>query len=52
LARISTTFDHTLADLAQLVERDETWIATAIYRQASASIASIEEAKKIVSALG
>lgn len=39
----------TFADLAQLVERDETWIATAIYRQASASI---EEAKKIVSALG
>ncbi|MGF1482283.1 MAG: cyanase [Cyanophyceae cyanobacterium] len=39
----------TFADLEQAVGRDETWIATVIYRQASADM---DEAKKIVSALG
>jgi cyanate lyase len=39
----------TFAELEQLVGRDEVWIAAVIYRQASADI---EEAKKIVTALG
>ncbi|NES97468.1 MAG: cyanase, partial [Desertifilum sp. SIO1I2] len=39
----------TFADLESAVGRDEVWIASVIYRQASASE---EEAKKIVTALG
>lgn len=39
----------TFEDLAKIVERDETWIASVIYRQASADI---EESTKIVTALG
>ncbi|MBW4651138.1 MAG: cyanase [Kastovskya adunca ATA6-11-RM4] len=39
----------TFADLEQTVGRDEVWIASVIYRQASASP---DEASKIVSALG
>ncbi len=39
----------TFADLEQILGRDEVWIASVIYRQASASE---EEAQKIVEALG
>jgi cyanate lyase len=39
----------TFEDLEKIVGRDETWIASVIYRQASADI---EEATKIVTALG
>ena len=39
----------TFEDLEKAVGRDETWIASVIYRQASADL---EEAKKIVSKLG
>jgi len=39
----------TFADLEKAVDRDEVWIASVIYRQASASE---DEASKIVSALG
>jgi cyanate lyase len=39
----------TFEDLEKVVGRDETWIASVIYRQASADA---EEAKKIVTALG
>lgn len=39
----------TFADLETAVDRDEVWIASVIYRQASASE---DEASKIVSALG
>lgn len=39
----------TFEDLEKKVGRDEVWIASVIYRQASADM---EEAKKIVSALG
>ena len=39
----------TFEDLEKVVGLDETWIASVIYRQASASI---EEATKIVTALG
>ncbi|MGL6341485.1 MAG: cyanase, partial [Waterburya sp.] len=39
----------TFEDLAKTIERDETWIASVIYRQASADI---EEASKILTALG
>jgi len=39
----------TFSDLEQIVGRDEVWIASVIYRQASADL---EEAKKIVEALG
>ena len=41
--------DMTFADLEQILGRDEVWIASVIYRQASASE---EEAQKIVEALG
>ncbi len=37
------------ADLEKLLDRDEVWIAAVIYRQATASV---DEAQKIVSALG
>ena len=37
------------ADLEQVLDRDEVWIAAVIYRQATASV---DEAQKIVSALG
>ncbi|MFW6296817.1 MAG: cyanase [Halothece sp.] len=39
----------TFADLEKMLGRDETWIASVFYRQASADE---EEAKKIISALG
>jgi cyanate lyase len=39
----------TFEDLEQVVGRDETWIASVIYRQASADL---EEATKIVTTLG
>ncbi|MEN9566128.1 MAG: hypothetical protein RLZZ69_1324 [Cyanobacteriota bacterium] len=39
----------TFEDLEKVVGRDETWIASVIYRQASADM---EEAKKIVTTLG
>ncbi|AFZ34231.1 Cyanate hydratase [Stanieria cyanosphaera PCC 7437] len=39
----------TFEDLEKIVGRDETWIASVIYRQASADL---EEATKIVTALG
>jgi cyanate lyase len=39
----------TFEDIAKVVARDETWIASVIYRQASADM---EEATKIVTALG
>ena len=39
----------TFEDLEKVVGRDETWIASVIYRQASADI---DEATKIVTALG
>lgn len=39
----------TFADLEQVLGRDEVWIASVIYRQASASE---EEAQKLVEALG
>jgi cyanate lyase len=39
----------TFADLEKIVKRDEMWIASVIYRQASADE---EEAKKILTALG
>ncbi len=39
----------TFEDLEKIVGRDETWIASVLYRQASAGI---EEAKKLVSTLG
>lgn len=39
----------TFEDLEKKVGRDEVWIASVIYRQASADM---EEAKKIISALG
>jgi cyanate lyase len=39
----------TFEDLEKVVGRDEIWIASVIYRQASADV---EEAKKIVSTLG
>lgn len=38
-----------LAELEKVVGRDEVWIAAVIYRQAAASV---EEAQKILSALG
>ena len=38
-----------LAELEKIVGRDEVWIAAVIYRQAAASV---EEAEKILSALG
>jgi len=38
-----------LADLEKVLGRDEVWIAAVIYRQATASV---DEAEKIVSALG
>ncbi|MBE9194631.1 MULTISPECIES: cyanase [Synechocystis] len=39
----------TFADLEQLLERDEVWIAAVIYRQASASV---DEAEKLLQCLG
>ncbi|RMF20619.1 MAG: cyanase [Cyanobacteria bacterium J083] len=39
----------TFEDLEKVVGRDETWIASVIYRQASADL---EEATKIITALG
>ncbi|MGL5082366.1 MAG: cyanase [Microcoleaceae cyanobacterium] len=39
----------TFGDLEQILGRDEVWIASVIYRQASADL---DEAKKIIAALG